>query len=121
MPNFPNFRLGALKGSPCDSLGIEAGVTVSTAPLTPPKEDFKLSVFPNPATDYTLLLWESPLAETTVLDVSDAIGQVIFHTILPKETTYYKLPLQNLPVGVYITTLHREGFKVSEKIIHVNP
>jgi hypothetical protein len=47
MPNFPNFRLGALRGSPCDTLGIEEGVTVGVA-SPPPKEDF-LRVYPNPA------------------------------------------------------------------------
>jgi hypothetical protein len=122
MPNFPNFRLGALKNSPCDSLGIEAGVTVTSHAESPPLGDLAgFRLFPNPATDYTLLLWDAPLAAATELDVCDAIGQVVFHTVLPKETTYYKLPLQNLAVGVYIARLHGAGFRVSEKFILMSP
>jgi Secretion system C-terminal sorting domain len=47
MPNFPNFRLGALRGSVCDTLGIEEGVTVGTSP--PPEGGEHIRIFPNPA------------------------------------------------------------------------
>jgi Secretion system C-terminal sorting domain len=47
MPNFPNFRLGALRGSVSDTLGIEEGVTVGTSP--PPEGGEQIRIFPNPA------------------------------------------------------------------------
>ncbi len=43
MPYFPNFRLGALKGSPCD--------TLITALKEPIRADIEIKAFPNPATD----------------------------------------------------------------------
>ena len=51
IPNHPNYRLGALKGSPCDSLG-------SVAVQELKEEDFK--IFPNPASD--ILNIELPLS-----------------------------------------------------------
>ena len=86
MPNFPNFRLGALKGSPCDTLGIEAGVTVATS-AAPQPATLRGSPFPNPA-DGSLTPGIDPSDNYTYDDnlpsgytytLSDVLGRVL-HT-----------------------------------------
>ena len=47
LPNYPNFRLGSLDGSSCDTLGIDN--VVATAAL--PRKEEIAKVFPNPAND----------------------------------------------------------------------
>jgi hypothetical protein len=51
---------------------------------------------------------DAPLTSETDLDVSDALGRLVFHATLPKETPHYKLLLQNLSAGVFIATLHND-------------
>ena len=49
VPNFPHFRLGALKGTACDTLNIAAGATVSTSAVPLAAATLRGSLYPKPA------------------------------------------------------------------------
>ncbi|MBL7778914.1 MAG: hypothetical protein JNK66_11550, partial [Chitinophagales bacterium] len=47
VPNFPNYRLGALPNSPCDTLGTSISQPTTRNP--------QLTIFPNPATEFVVI------------------------------------------------------------------
>jgi len=73
VPNFPNYKLGALKGSGCDTLNI-----VSNKELL---NSYSFKLFPNPAStdikiDITLKEYDPVIkTEVVIVDVSGAIVQ----------------------------------------------
>ena len=114
MPNFPNFRLGALKGSPCDTLGIEAGVTVATS-AAPQPATLRGSLFPNPA-DGSLTLGIDPSDNYTYDDnlpsgyaytLSDVLGRVLRTESMARERT--SISTAALPNGIYYVSVRRQG------------
>ncbi|MCC6724809.1 MAG: hypothetical protein IT258_09890 [Saprospiraceae bacterium] len=70
MPNFPNFNLGALEGSPCDTLGVSAVGEVEGR--------ITLKLAPNPAKDFVELEMPSELIEG-FFTLRTTTGQVV-HT-----------------------------------------
>jgi Secretion system C-terminal sorting domain len=94
MPNFPNFRLGALRGSVCDTLGIEEGVdTLASSPN--PYQVGGIRVFPNPASD--ILNIEIPSYSVPLYyKLYDVLGREMQNGVLQNQ-----LSLKNLQNGIY--------------------
>ena len=103
MPNFPNFRLGALRGSTCDTLGIEEGVTVGVGESPPKREEIK--VFPNPASG--ILNVECADFQKKQLILTDVLGRV--QKIVSLQSEQSNINTQNLPNGIYYLTLYDEN------------
>lgn len=53
IPNFAHYRLYDLPGGPCDTLGIDTPVAVTT----PPKREMPMTLAPNPAGDVLTSIW----------------------------------------------------------------
>lgn len=88
LPQFPNYRLYDLPGSPCDSLGINP---VSTMP------NAALRFFPNPASN--TLFFESPNGiSISSLYISDLLGRVVLNQISPSGT----VDISQLAQGTYM-------------------
>lgn len=105
VPNFPNFRLGPLDGSPCDTLGIDMPVSVATSP----KPEFKVAVFPNPTSRVFNLRVSDVLIQSSTFELYDALGQMVYRESLQSGTTAYQLILPELPSGIYFWSLGSEG------------
>lgn len=75
LPNFPNYRLGALEGSPCDTL-----LTTSIGETT--TDEMEISFFPNPAADFINIDLQSAGFSEAVLSVYDLYGQVLWKQII---------------------------------------
>ena len=121
IPNFPNFRLGAWKGSPCDSLGIEAGPTINTVGSPLPSEGLGEAFFlsPNPATEGVCrVMFFEPLQRAVLLEVSDALGRVVQSHRLAAGTTYIPLDTKNLLTGMYAISL--QGQANAQKMLVIN-
>jgi hypothetical protein len=88
LPNIPNHRLGDLKDSPCDTLGINAL-------FEPPKEAFALMLSPNPASDWLVLQSEISITAIQVLDLA---GREIIHVENPGN----RLNISTLQAGSYL-------------------
>ncbi|MFZ4545070.1 MAG: T9SS type A sorting domain-containing protein [Saprospiraceae bacterium] len=69
VPNHPNYRLGALKGSPCDTLHSiavkeRANILLST-------------LFPNPTSDQVTIKWQNDESVRCEITIIDAVGRII--------------------------------------------
>ena len=108
LPNFPNYRLGSLKESPCDTL------STMTTEVRGIKEQI-LKVFPNPAVDlvtvdYGFTDWNKGAVS---LEITDALGQVIVTQLLPMYSGYQRLDISRFASGLYNVAIKRSGATVA--------
>jgi hypothetical protein len=113
LPNYPNFRLGALARSPCDTLYGAKGTFVG------------VKLYPNPfmSGDLHLLISNLPSFSKGELFLYNALGQeVVQFPFLQGAGREYSFPLQdsNLPSAVYYWVLRLdEGQVFSGKLVVV--
>lgn len=93
MPNFPNFSLGALPGSPCDTL-------VTSSRDIPASTSAPLRIFPNPAQGYFTVAAAAP---ATRLRLYDSMGRQVLAQALAAGQPEHRIVLPpGLPAGVYV-------------------
>ena len=107
IPNFPNFRLGALSGSGCDTL---------TSVGEPIKDIGYASIYPNPARSDAAISWRLPSGvSAATLQITGSLGQMVCTEILPAPEGKISLPLAHLPKGLYFYRIfHSEGQIIQE-------
>jgi hypothetical protein len=100
-PRFPNFRLGPLAGSPCDTLTVttyEADHQIKVG----------LKLQPNPATDYTVAdisLSDYNPSQPLFLTLTDGLGRVIRKKQVPPYTPLQRIETGDLSAGLYFVSL----------------
>jgi len=127
IPNFPNYCLGALEGSPCDTLGwtydnckVDSVVSVQEVAAA---DKYKLQIHPNPSTGATTL----SLPEAGRLAVYDLQGRLIQQRVISSaelELDYkgnYPLHTTNLPAGMYVVVHYGESGEVYRGKLAVVP
>ncbi|MFN0275226.1 MAG: T9SS type A sorting domain-containing protein [Chitinophagales bacterium] len=104
LPNMPNYNLGALAGSPCDTI---------TA-LQEAENKNSIDVYPNPAKNYFYIT--TNLTETVYYTLQNSLGQTISEGSFSQNTM---LPAQNLTCGIYFLQVKNvEGQCIkTEKIV----
>ena len=100
LPNFPNYRLGALEGSPCDSLITDTDEIKLT--------QFEISIFPNPAIDELNLAFNESITETLELTLYSISGQQAKNYSLPKGQKEFKIDISSLSQGMYFYQIRDE-------------
>ena len=111
MPNIPNYRLGPLKGSPCDTISV-ANKEITT-------DDFDIKLFPNPAStdikiDITLKEYDPAIkTEVVIVDISGAIVQKY---TMPDFAYIANIDISKLASGVYGVQL-RQPKKFGERVL----
>ncbi|MBP6310734.1 MAG: T9SS type A sorting domain-containing protein [Flavobacteriales bacterium] len=109
LPNHPNYHLGPIDGSVCDSLGINVGVAEQRA-------QGELQVFPNPTTGNFQASY--PAHSTVgVLTVLDAHGKVVYEHRIPQWSTVHAVQLAEQPAGMYHCRLQWGNEKLTTRII----
>jgi hypothetical protein len=93
LPNHPNYHLGPVDGSVCDSLGIT--VNVSEASL----QD-RVRVQPNPSNGAFGINYPAH-AQPGLLEVLDATGRVAYQHMLSAWSTVHQVDLAGHPAGLY--------------------
>ncbi|MFN6115617.1 MAG: T9SS type A sorting domain-containing protein [Flavobacteriales bacterium] len=93
LPNHPNYHLGPIDGSICDSLGIT--VHVSEASL----QD-RVRVQPNPSNGAFGINYPAH-AQSGLLEVLDATGRVAYQHRLSAWSTVHQVDLTGQPAGMY--------------------
>jgi hypothetical protein len=88
LPNFPNYRLGAMK---CESEIVKI-------------EPSKIKLFPNPVTsyfyiDYGILDWSGD--KKYVFSIQNALGQEIYQLELPMYSAFQNIPCHYFSQGIY--------------------
>jgi hypothetical protein len=111
-PNFPNFRLGALTGSVCDTLVATQERAIFGG--------YDIQFYPNPASENLNIevsmpdfaLWNVQIA------LQDLLGNLVYQAFLPPFTSIHKVDTSLLANGVYIVSLKmNEKTKISKKVI----
>lgn len=109
IPNFPNYRLGALAGSACDTLW-------STA-VQPIKEKVNIQVYPNPVEKELSISLQNVQGKTTFV-LYDALGKVVLQQVILQGVEVAKIKVAYLPKGMYFYLLKEEQSILSQgKII----
>ena len=108
LPNHPNYHLGPLAGSVCDSLGL--GVRELQAPLA------AASASPNPSAGRVSLSYGAQ-REAGELTVLDAQGRVVLRERLPAWSTVHNVDLARSPSGIYHWRLQWGARATSVRVI----
>ncbi|MBK9638920.1 MAG: T9SS type A sorting domain-containing protein [Bacteroidetes bacterium] len=111
VPNHPNYNLGPVVGSLCDTLSVG---------IAEIKHDFKFSISPNPTSDgYIKLMYLLPQNKPGGFEVYDMTGQLVYKMNLPSWSTLQMVKLPELSNGVY-TCVVRSGYEwVGRKLVVV--
>ena len=99
LPNHPNYHLGALAGSPCDTL-----VSIVEGPMQP----MPLQLYPNPNNgEFNLSFVPQP--EPGELLIYDVLGKLVHQEQIAEWSQVKRVSLSQLPQGVYHSRLVWKG------------
>jgi hypothetical protein len=104
IPNYPNYRLGALTQSQCDTLASLTAIQRAA------KEQI-IKVYPNPATDYAVIDYgftDWSKAQPN-LEICNTLGQVVHAQILPMYSGLQKIDVSTWAGGMYTVYIKRNG------------
>jgi hypothetical protein len=112
MPNFPNYRLGPIDGSPCDTLGID-NLTNINDKLDNNTEPVRL--YPNPATDYITIVIPR-ITKQWQFALYDIQGREVLH--LHSRGAFRSINVSQLTAGLYLWKLvYEDGKEERGKLI----
>lgn len=107
IPYYPNYRLGAIKGSACDTILSSVAKQV--------KDKYNLKFYPNPSSSYVQVEITLPYYDQNhlpVLQLYDMLGREVYNFEFPAFAYMHKIETGALIPGSYFSTL-----KVSGKIV----
>ncbi len=110
VPNHPNYYLGRLVGSPCDTL-------TSIQDLA--EHDFRFSISPNPNNGNFRIMYLLPQNKSGTLQIFDITGKEIYHQVLPPWSTLQYISLPKIADGVYQCTITSNNQRVNKKLVVV--
>jgi hypothetical protein len=112
LPNHPNYHLGPVDGTVCDSLGINNSVSEVEMAAA-------LRTYPNPSEEaFTLAYAVQSMAGE--LELRDAAGRVVLRERLPAWSTMHNVQLHAAP-GMYHAQLRWGQQRVSTRVILTEP
>ncbi|MBK8414572.1 MAG: T9SS type A sorting domain-containing protein [Bacteroidetes bacterium] len=108
VPNHPNYYLGHLVGSPCDTL---------TNINDPPEHDFRFKVFPNPVMDGNIkIMYLLPQNKLGRLEIYDVTGKVVYSKTC-RPSTIQAIALPHLANGIYNVVVKSATEWVSKRLL----
>ena len=109
LPNHPNYFLGALAGSPCDSLtGLNDDLAF----------DFKFVVYPNPNSGVFNIGYQLPQNKPGLIEILDINGKLLWSRNLPAWSSTQKIIHNDrLPQGFYLIRLKSDKKFATQKLI----
>jgi len=115
LPNHPNYHLGPVDGSVCDSLGINVGVV----PPLSLGEGPGVRAYPNPNNGAFMLSYAAQPIRG-VLEVRNTAGQLVLREPLPQWSTVHHVELQAAP-GMYHAQVRWGTVSTSTRLILAEP
>jgi len=97
LPNHPNYHLGPVDGTICDSLGINASVAEQHAAL-------RNSAYPNPSNGQFTLSYPAQ-AMVGALEVRDLSGRLVLRDRIPQWSQVHAVELRGQAPGLYQCTM----------------
>jgi hypothetical protein len=108
MPNYPDMHLGAISGSPCDTLtSLQEPVNAYTKPLR---------IFPNPAITQATFNYQLKPNQAGTLTIYNILGEAVFENTLLRWSSTATIDM-NLPAGIYQCVVQSEGSRQVGKLI----
>ncbi|HET8962811.1 MAG TPA: T9SS type A sorting domain-containing protein, partial [Chitinophagales bacterium] len=106
LPNMPNYRLGALQGSECD--------TIKTAITDQSKPELQFTIYPNPASNYLQI--ETTSKGNNTIIIRDIKGSICYTCNFNSNT---QIPVVHFADGVYSITIinDKSGVVWSDKFV----
>ena len=101
-PNIPNFKLGRMEGSPCDTLFVPP---VTTAGCT--TDDMQVN--PNPFEQELFIRFDDCIIQEGRFFLYDALGRVIWEEDVHSSDIDHVISLPQLATGVYFYQIISEG------------
>ncbi|MBX2892004.1 MAG: T9SS type A sorting domain-containing protein [Saprospiraceae bacterium] len=83
----------------------------------PSRKPNQLQCYPNPATDFSIIVWAEPLQEDGVLEVFNTMGQLLVSHQIRYGFSQFQIPLEAFPTGQYSFRLITEKEKYVGKLI----
>jgi hypothetical protein len=112
VPNHPNYYLGPVVGSICDSLGLS---------IQEINYNFRFRIYPNPILNNTLnIVYSLPQNKSGLFQIYDINGRVVFKYILPPWSNEQSFKLPELSGGIYNCIITSGNARVSKKIAIIN-
>lgn len=102
LPTFPNYRLGALEGSSCDTLNI-----VNTNEEQLVKKEIK--IHPNPTTGDITLQISSAFSNSGEWVLYNQLGQIVDESELTGGIRLFNISLESLAKGIYFYSIFEDG------------
>lgn len=110
LPNFPNYRLGALEGSPCDT------IVSNTSTIIPETNSFKL--YPNPTQHQVQIELSTTFPKNVPIEIMDVYGKVLGRDVLLAHQKELRLSLRDLVAGIYFIRIKApNGIILSQKLM----
>ncbi len=107
--NHPNYYLGRLQGSPCD--------TLQWTGIKEPENDFRFRVYPNPVTSNSLSIgYLLPQNKSGLFQLIDVNGKIVFSYALPQWSNEQSFQLPELANGIYNAIIISNNQRVSKTI-----
>ncbi|MBT8194929.1 MAG: T9SS type A sorting domain-containing protein, partial [Bacteroidia bacterium] len=108
LPNNPNYELGPLVGSACD--------TITSVGLEPSKTNFSFFLYPNPAFNQaTLNIQTLKPNKKATLSIFNNIGALLLQKEITLQTQ--SIDVEDLPAGIYYIQIQTELGSSTEKLI----
>ncbi|MBK8845564.1 MAG: T9SS type A sorting domain-containing protein [Bacteroidetes bacterium] len=111
IPNFPNYDLGVLPGSPCDTLGLSL--------LSPTVERLGVRLFPNPANNSFYIKYNIPTNENLLFVLYDSYGNEVLRKNLYGTFKNLLVHTEQLNNGIYFwrVTSNKNERRESGKVV----
>jgi hypothetical protein len=112
IPNHPNYFLGPVVGSVCDSLGLGVNDNVY-------KENLKLRVNPNPVTNSFYVNYELPTGKDAMLYVYNPVGILIEKQKIYSGSRYIQIHCNAWQQGLYYlkVVVEKSNFVATAKVM----
>lgn len=111
VPYFPNYNLGRLFASTCDTL---TGIAQQQGNIS------KINITPNPNNGNFTITYPPPQNKSGTFQIYDVTGKVVFNYTLPQWSNEQSFLLAKLSDGVYNCVITSNGVRASKKIAVIN-
>ncbi|MBP7409427.1 MAG: T9SS type A sorting domain-containing protein [Flavobacteriales bacterium] len=113
LPNHPNYHLGPVDGSVCDSLGINNGAAEAALSLS-------VAAYPNPSNGAFTLSYpvQSVVGE---LEVRDLSGRLVLRERIPQWSQVHRVVLHSEAAGLYQCQMRWGASSIATRIILTEP
>lgn len=109
LPYYPNYRLGKIEDSPCDTI-------VSATSQKDSDRSVWIKIAPNPVGEYLNFSWSTPLpAKEASIRISNLVGETLYEILISSSETQITVSAHDWPAGIYFIQYLEQGVVYASK------